>query len=125
MNKREIPEIMRKQYDAFYSKDGIDYKPFKLSMFDIVHICDYHYRDLSDMDKKKLTNVREAIRTPVFFHHNDYWIVDGNTLAWLITRMTLIHKRDWRKVVNNKWRLQPDWLKEWHNSHSEDLEVYR
>ena len=114
MNKAEIPEIMRPQYDAYHSENGIDYEPRKISIFDIVHICDYYYRDSSEIEKKNLPDeIGGRFFMPVYFHHNDYWIVDGYDLSCVITNMSLIHKRDWRKVVTGKWRLQPDWWLEW------------
>ena len=120
MNKREIPEIMRPQYDVYRSKNGIDYEPRKASIFDIVHICDYYYKDFDKIEKKTLPDdVRERFFMPVFFHHNDYWIVDGFDLSRVITWMTIIHRRDWRKVVTGKWRLQPDWLSEWYKKQRE------
>ena len=108
---------MREQFDAFHSKNGIDYELKQISLFDIVRICDYHYKDfsfLSESHKKNMENVKEKIVMPVYFHHNDYWIIDGYDLARAIDRITVIHKRNWRKVVSGKWRLQPDWWFEWY-----------
>jgi len=121
MNKTEIPEIMRPQYDAFHSENGVDYAPKKISLFEIVHICDYYYRDYGRLETKKLPKeVNDKFMMPVFFHHNDYWIVDGFDLSRVITQMSLIHKRDWRKVVSGKWRLQPDWWLEWYKTHKDE-----
>ena len=123
MNKREIPEIMRPQYDAYQSKNGIDYEPCKISIFDVVHICDYYYRDYDRHGKKNLPEkIKEGFYMPVFFHHNDYWIIDGFDLSQVITMMSLIHRRDWRKVVNGKWRLQPDWWYEWYKANKTEDE---
>jgi len=117
MNKTAIPEIMRPQYDVYQSENGIDYEPRKVSMFEIIHICDYYYRDHDRIETKNLPDkIREGFFMPVYFHHNDYWIVDGFDLSRVIDLMSIIHKRDWRKVVNGKWRLQPDWLHEWYKT---------
>ncbi len=114
MRKREIPEIMRPQYKAFQSDDGVEYEVRTISIFEVIHICDYYYKDFQRSEKKNLPKViSDGLYMPVFFHHNDYWIIDGFDLARVITNMSLIHRCDWRKVVNGKWRLQPDWLLEW------------
>jgi hypothetical protein len=117
MRKKEIPEIMRPQYDAYKSENGIDYEPRKVSIFDVVHICDYYYRDFGHAEKRNVPKPEGRVLTPVFFHHNDYWIIDGFDLARVITQMSHIHRSDWRKVVSGKWRLQPDWHTEWYRVH--------
>ena len=120
MRKREIPEIMRAQYTAYCSKDGIDYEARTISMFEVVHICDYYYKDFQRSEKKNLPKqVTDGYYMPVFFHHNDYWIIDGFDLSRVIVRMSQIHRRDWRKVVSGKWRLQPDWWMEWYKTHKD------
>ena len=116
MNKSNIKEIMRPQYEVFYSKDGIDYEMRIVPIWQIVKICDYYYRDMG-FDRRQISLPESSkFIAPVYFHHNDYWIVDGIDLARVIDQMTVIHKRDWRKVVNGKWRLQPDWLFKWHEN---------
>ena len=120
MNKSNVNEIMRPQYKALFSKNGIDYESQTISIFDMVRICDYYYRDLVSETRKLNIPKGKEIPTPVYFHHNNYWIVDGTDLSRVITHMTLIHRKDWRKVVSGKWRLQPDWLSEWYNRQQDD-----
>jgi GNAT superfamily N-acetyltransferase len=80
--------------------------------------------DSSDYNKKKLPKAVEYLSfSPVCFHHNDYWILNGFDLANAVFMMSIIHKRDWRKVVSGKWRLQPDWLHEWHKAHGDEIKI--
>jgi hypothetical protein len=122
MNKRDIQEIMRPQYEVLHSENGIEYELRTVSMFKMIHICDYYYRDL-DFDRRgiKLPELKK-LYSPVYFHHNDYWMVDGMDLSRVITYLTIIHRRDWRKVVNGKWRLQPDWWRAWYDEQREKSE---
>lgn len=121
MNKTAIPEIMRAQYKVYHSQNGVDYESREISMFEMVHICDYYYKDYDRVEAKNLPDeVKQRLFMPVYFHHNDYWIVDGFDLSLVIAKMTSIHKRDWRKFINGKWRLHPDWLSEWYRAHRDE-----
>jgi len=81
-------------------------------MFEMIHICDYCYRDYSG--RRKINLKLDKFISPVYFHHNDYWIVDGFDFARIIAQLTSTHRKDWRKVINGKWRLQSDWAYEWY-----------